>query len=406
MQIHLQNPISSRISTIHVWVCTALIGLLSADVVMGMFNAGLSPLKPILFTLFAVLVTITSSLLNKPRFAPAVFLVLLLPLVRVFDAIVLKRAEFTYAGQTEMDMMRMIIVLIAFLAVLATDKGLKIALGAAILSIFLTTGSEIFEMLGFAKFTAIPGRFAGFNGHPNFPPILLCEMLGIAFALCQNFRLNFLLIVTAYVGVGLTYGRSGFVVLTLMSGLYILMNARRNMNFLIVCVAVTIPLAGIGVAVLQSQTQKGIIKNKDTTDRMDAILNLDFDKLKSPERAKDVGDAMEAVFKRPFLGYGTGVSGARWAPHNEYVSLWLELGFPGLVLFVGTYVILIMRSIMTGGKAGYLIFAMLAFTPAGQGRIETPHFLLAMSTAGLILWPTRYKIVLNNSPSPAPAHTP
>jgi O-antigen ligase len=406
MSLPLNSPIRNRISTLHVWVCTALIGFLSADVVMGMFNAGLSPLKPILFTLFAVFVIIASSFLNRPRLAPVVFLVLLLPLVRVFDAVVLKRAEFTYAGQTEMDMMRMIIVLIAILAVLATDDGLKIALGAAILSIFLTTGSEIFEMLGFAKFTSIPGRFSGFNGHPNFPPILLCEMLGIAFALCQNFRFNFLLILVAYVGVGLTYGRSGFVVLTLMSGCYILMNARRNLNFLVICVAITVPLAGIGIAVLQSQTQKGIIKNKDTTDRMEAILNLDFDKLKSPERAKDVGDAWEAVMKKPFLGHGTGVSGARWAPHNEYVSIWLELGFLGLLLFVGTFGILILRSILTGGKAGYLVFAMFAYTPAGQGRIETPHFLLAISTAALILWPTRYRIVLNRSPSPAPMHNP
>ena len=402
------SPISfrNRLSTLHLWVCTGLIGLLSADAVMGMFNAGLSPLKPILFTLLAVFVTIASSLLNKPRFAPVVFLVLLLPLVRVFDAAFLKRAEFTYAGQTEMDMMRMIIVLIAILAVLATDEGLKIALGAAILSIFLTTGSEIFEMLGFAKFTQIPGRFSGFNGHPNFPPILLCEMLGIAFALCKNFRFNCLLIATAYVGVGLTYGRSGFVVLTLMSGFYILTNARKNLNFLILCVAIAIPLAGIGIAVLQSQTQKGIIKNKDTTDRMEAILNLDFDKLKSPERAKDVGDAMEAVLKRPFLGYGTGVSGARWAPHNEYVSIWLELGIPGLLLFVGTLGILILRSLTTGGKAGYLLFAMIAYTPAGQGRIETPHFLLALSTAAVILWPNRYRFVLSHSLPPSHTQEP
>jgi hypothetical protein len=188
---------------------------------MGMFNAGLSPLKPILFTLLAVGVTLASSLLNKPRFTPVVFLVLLLPLVRVFDAVVLKRAEVTYAGQTEMDMLRMLIVLIAILTVLTTDKGLQIALGAAVLSIFLTTGSEIVEMLGFAQFTEVPGRFSGFNGHPNFPPVLLCEMLGIAFALSKSFRFNCLLIATAYVGVGLTYGRSGFIVLTLMSGFYI-----------------------------------------------------------------------------------------------------------------------------------------------------------------------------------------
>ena len=404
MPTPLQTPFRSRLSSLHLWAGIGLIGLLSADVVMGMFNAGLSPLKPILFTLLAVVVTLASSLLNNPRFNPVVFLVLLLPLVRVFDAVVLKRAEVTYAGQTEMDMLRMLIVLIAILTVLTTDKGLQIALGAAVLSIFLTTGSEIVEMLGFAQFTEVPGRFSGFNGHPNFPPVLLCEMLGIAFALGKSFRFNCLLIATAYVGVGLTYGRSGFIVLTLMSGFYILANARRHLNFLILGAAITIPLLGIGVAVLESQTQQGILKNKDTTDRLEAILNLDLDKLKSPERAKDLADAMEAVLKKPFLGYGTGVSGALWAPHNEYVSLWLELGIPGLVLFVGTLGILCLRSLMMGGRAGYLLFAMIAYTPAGQGRIEAPHFLLAISTAALILWPKRYQIILHRA-STQP-HTP
>lgn len=404
MSTPLQTPFRSHLSSLHLGIGVGLIGLLSADVVIGLFNAGLSPLKPSLFTILAVLVILASSLLNKPRFTPVVFLVLLLPLVRVFDAIVLKRAELTYAGQTEMDMLRMIIVLIATLVVLTTDKGLKIALGAAILSIFLTTGSEIAEMLGFTQFTEIPGRFSGFNGHPNFPPVLLCEMLGIAFALGKSFRFNCLLIATAYVGIGLTYGRSGFIVLTLMSGCYLLINARRHLSFLILVAAIAIPLAGIGIAVLESQTQQGILKNKDTTDRLEAILHFDFEKLKSPERAKDLADAMEAVFKKPFLGYGTGVSGALWAPHNEYVSLWLELGIPGLVLFVGTLGILCLRSVMTGGKAGYLLFAMIAYTPAGQGRIEAPHFLLAISTAALILWPKRYRIVLNR-PS-TPPHTP
>jgi O-antigen ligase len=206
-------------------------------------------------------------------------------------------------------------------------------------------------------------------------------MLGIAFALGKSFRFNCLLIATAYVGVGLTYGRSGFIVLTLMSGFYILANARRHLNFLILGAAIAIPLIGVGVAVLQSQTQRGILQNKDTTDRLEAILNLDLDKLKSPERAKDLADAMEAVLKKPFLGHGTGVSGALWAPHNEYVSLWLELGIPGLVLFIGTLGILCLRSLMMGGRAGYLLFAMIAYTPAGQGRIEAPHFLLAISTA-------------------------
>ncbi len=386
----------SRLNQMMIWVCGTLLGVLAADAVMGSYNAGISPLKPILFVMLAVAACIGLSMLNKPRFAPVALLVLLLPLVRIFDAVILARADVSSVGQVGMDMMRMLLVLIAILAVLSTDQGLRAARWAAILAICLTTSSEIYEMLGLAKFTSIPGRFSGFNGHPNFPPVLLCEMLGIVFALSPNFRLNCMLMGVAFVGVALTYGRSGFVVLALMGGFYILMNARRNLGFLIVIAAIAIPLVGVGFAILQSQTEKGIVKDRNTSERLEAIYSFDLDKLKSPERVKDLSDAWEGVMAKPIFGHGTGVSGALWAPHNEYISIWLELGIPGLLLFVGTLGTLVIRSIMTGGRAGYLLFAILAYTPAGQGRIEMPHFCLALSTAAVLLWPERYRFVLRH----------
>jgi hypothetical protein len=245
-----------------IWFCGTVFGLMASDAIIGAYNAGLSPLKPSLFTLAAVMGCMGLSVLNKPRLAPVILLVLLLPLVRTLDALVLQRAAVSYANQTGMDLMRMMLVLISMLAVLSTDYGLRAVRWAAALAIILTTASEVYEMLGFAKFSSIPGRYAGFNGHPNFPPVLLCEMLGICFALIPSFRFNLLLIAISYMGVGLTYGRSGFLVLTLMAGIYIVVNARRNLGFLLICTAIAIPLAGAGIALLQSQTEKGSPKTR------------------------------------------------------------------------------------------------------------------------------------------------
>lgn len=389
-----------------IWFCGTVFGLMASDAIIGAYNVGISPLKPSLFTLAAVIGCFGLSLLNKPRFTPVILLVLLLPVVRTFDALVLQRAAVSYANQTGMDLMRMVLVLLSMLAVLSTDYGLRAVRWAAALAIILTTTSEVYEMLGFAKFTSIPGRFAGFNGHPNFPPVLLCEMLGICFALIPNFRLNLLLIAISYVGVGLTYGRSGFLVLTIMAGIYIIVHARQNLGFLMLCAAIAIPLAGAGIAVLQSQTEKGITKDKNTASRMDAIMNLDIDKMKSPERAKDLADGWEAVMQKPLFGHGTGMSGSRWVPHNEFVSIWLELGIPGLLLFVGTLGALVLCSLMTGGRAGFLVFAIIAYTPAAQGRLEMPHFCLAVSTAAMILWPQRYRLVLSSQTATSAATSP
>lgn len=386
-----------------VWGCGSLLGALAADAVIGSYNAGISPLKPSLFTFGSVLFCILVSLINKPKLCLATLGIALLPTVRFFDATVLRRFDSSFQDQITMDLARMMLVLMAIIAVLSTEKWQKTALWAAVSAMLLTTGSEVYEMLGFATFTSIPGRYAGFNSHPNFPPVLLCEMLGIVFALSKNFKFNCLMIGVAIPGVGLTYGRSGMIVLALVAGSYLLLNARRNLGFLMVVAAISLPLLGVGVAVLQSGTQKGVMKDKNTADRLEAIYNLDFEKLKSPERVKDLSDAWEAVQQKPVLGHGTGISGTLLAPHNEYVSLWLEMGIPGLFLFVGTWLWLITRSVMTGGKAGYLVFALVAYTPFGQGRMEVPHFSLAMVTAACVLWPKRYGFTMRSLKAEAAA---
>ncbi|WP_395716240.1 O-antigen ligase family protein [Prosthecobacter sp.] len=392
-----------------VWVCGSMLGALAADAVIGSYDTGLQPIKPSLFTVVAVFTCIMVSLVNKPRLCLATLVIALLPAVRLFDAAVLRRFDSSFQDQITMDLARTMLVLLAIIAVLSTEKWEKTALWAAICAMLLTTGSEIYEMLGFAKFSSIPGRYAGFNSHPNFPPVLLCEMLGIVFALSKNFRFNCLMIAVAVPGVALTYGRSGMIVLALLCGSYILLNARRNFGFLMIVTAIALPLLGIGAAVLESGTQHGVMKDKNTADRLEAIYDLDFEKLKSPERLKDLSDAWEAVQQKPLFGHGTGISGTIYAPHNEYVSLWLELGIPGLVLFAGTWLWLIARSVLTGGRAGYLVFALLAYTPFGQGRIEVPHFSFAMVAAACVLWPKRYQLTLRSlkqAPQTSAAFTP
>lgn len=383
-----------------VWICGGMLGALAADAVIGGYDAGLHPIKPALFTMAAVFLCITVSLVNKPKLCLATLGIALLPAIRLFDAAVLRRFDSSSQGQVAMDLARMMLVLIAIIAVLSTEKWEKTALWAAVSAMLLTTGSEIAEMMGLVKFTSIPGRFSGFNSHPNFPPVLLCEMLGIVFALSKNFRFNCLMIGVAVPGVGLTYGRSGMIVLALICGVYVLANARRNFGFLLLVAGISIPLLGIGVAVLQSGSQQGVMKDKNITDRLEAIYNLDFEKMKSPERVKDLTDAWEATVKKPVFGHGTGISGTLYFPHNEYISIWLEMGIPGIVLFVGTWLWLIIRSIMSGGKAGYLVFALIAYTPVGQGRMEVPHFSLAMVAAACVLWPKRYQFTLRSLKSP------
>ncbi len=386
---------------ITVWVCGTCAGLLAADVVIGTYNAGISPVKPSQFTPLVFILCMSVCAISRPRFCLPALLLATLPLIRFLDPLVLNRFQFNSSGEIMMNNLRVLLVVAAFLALLSCPHGLKAMRWAAILTILLTSGSSIAEFLGVAKFTSIPGRFSGFNGHPNSPPIVLCQCLGLCFALNPNFRWNFALIVAAVPGVGLTYGRSGMMIFAFIVGIYILMNARRHLGFLMVCFYIAVPLASGGFAILQSRTNEGIQKNKDTSGRLEAIYNLDFDKLKSPERAKDLADAWEGLMQKPVFGHGVGAASSLWAPHNEYVAMWLEMGVVGLVVYLLTLYGPALRSLMTGGKAAYAVLAMLAFSPIAQGRVMDPHFYLALLTSAHILWPHRFRLVLRQQPAAA-----
>lgn len=387
-----------------VWACGTCIGLLAADVVIGSYNAGISPLKPSLFTPMVFMLCMGVCVLSKPRFCLPALLLMALPLVRFVDTGILARFAYSGIGEMSMSCLRVLLVAFSILAVLSCPQGLKAMRWAAILTILLTSGSSIAEFLGFVEFTSIPGRFSGFNGHPNSPPIVLCQCLGLCFALVGNFRWNVALIAVAMPGVALTYGRSGMVIYAFVCGIYILMNARRHLGFLMICGYAMVPLLIGGFAIMQQKTTKGFQKDKNTADRLEAIYNLDFDKLKSPERAKDLSDAWEAVMQEPLFGHGVGAASSRWVPHNEYVAMWLELGAPGLILYLLTMYGPVLRSIMCGGRAAYALLALLAYSPIAQGRVMDAHFYFTLFTAAHILWPQRFRLVARHehgSPSGA-----
>ncbi len=387
-----QSPIRDWII---VWVCGTLLGLLASSAVTGCFDAGISPLKPSIFLWGSAFFCIGMAIISQPKFSPTLFFILVIPVWRMADVALFARFDKASLDEATMSTLRTLLGVVTVLAVLSNSKSRPAILWAAILAIVLTTGSEIGEAAGLAKFTGIPGRFSGFSGHPNSPPMILCEMLGIVFALSQNFRINMIMLAICVPGVALTYGRSGMVCLALMGLVYVAMNARKHLGFILLMVVTGLPLLGLGFTFLQSNTEKGIVKDKDTGSRLEAIYTLDFDKLKSPERAQDLAAAWTGVQEKPIFGQGVGSSGTLWAPHNELVSIWLELGIPGILVFVLLHGILMLGSMLHGGRAAYCIFAILFYVPAAQGRIDTVHYWLAAAVTAHVIWGKRYALALS-----------
>jgi O-antigen ligase len=124
-------------------------------------------------------------------------------------------------------------------------------------------------------------------------------MLGICFTLQPAFWKNLALIAFATPAIALTMSRSGMAIFAIMVGLYVLLNARRHFTGLVLIALACIPLAVGGVALLAQRTGGGLIKDENTKARLQAIYELDFEKIKSPERAKDLADGWEAVGQKP-----------------------------------------------------------------------------------------------------------
>lgn len=379
----------SLLDNITIWGCGTVMGMLASDVVLGSYNAGLSPLKPSHFTLLAVVFMTVVALIQRLRFCPAAFWVLSILIIRPVDAFFFERFFGSGNQIIFMSCMRTLLIVVSMLFVISTPAGMRAVRWAAMLTILLTTFSVVSEFLGVFKFTSIAGRAAGFNGHPNTPPIIICQALGLLFTLEKNFRKNMLFAALSVPGVALTYGRSGMAVLAVLIAAYVLLNARRNLGFLIICSYLAIPLLGVGFTIMQNATGSGARQDKNTSDRLQAIYELDFEKLKSPERAKDLADAWEAVMEKPYIGHGVGAGTNWWAPHNEYVFMWLEQGLPGLIIYCSVVLGLFFRSLLCRGKAMFAVLGYLAYTPIAQGRIMDPHFYLSLLAICYVLWSQR-----------------
>ena len=160
----------------------------------------------------------------------------------------------------------------------------------------------------------------------------------------------------------------------------------------------SLPVIAIGVGVLgATSTKQGMVKNEDTSGRMQAIYELDFEKLKSPERAKDLADGWEAVMQKPILGWGTGAGGEKWQPHNQFVTQWLDLGLGGVLLYAGTLLALTFACAMKGFSGGFCLIPVWLFIPCSQVLLETPAYWMCLAVGAMAIFPARLTFRLHKS---------
>lgn len=374
-------------------------------------SAGVLPIKPRDYTLLSVAAVSALVMLNRPTICPPAFLMLIVPLLRVLDAAFLQRFTITALGDHSIVVMTLISnFLVSFTTVLclSSEPWRRVALWVGVCTALLSAAGVYYEAMGFRSFTRIPGRMAGFPEDPNDPPIMISLMLSVIFTLNPRFWWNMVLVGVVTPAIALTLSRSGMAVFSALMFCYILANLRKHFMGMLIVVAVAVPLAIGGVAFLsQSSTKVGLVTNKDTTDRLKAIYELDFERIKSPERGKDLQDGWEAAGKKPLWGHGTGAGTSIWKPHNQIVSLWIDIGIPGVLLYIGGLLLLTFRCFTTGMRGGFCLVPLWLFIPCSQILVESPHYWFAAAVCSNLVYTGRFRLVLKSPAKPqATPHAP
>ena len=362
---------------------------------------GISPVKPRDFNLLFGGLTILFTILNRPSFSIPALAVLLIPLARLMDAALLQRFSNVVFGDHMVYVLMLAgYLLTSFAAVffLPATRGDRIAIWVATLAVVICSLVNIYEWLGFASYTRISGRMSGWHVDPNHSPIIMCMMFGVLFTLNKNYWWNMALVGLAAIGIALTMSRSGMAVFLCMSSIYVLLHLRERLVGMVALAALSLPVIAIGVGVLgATSTKQGMVKNEDTSGRMQAIYELDFEKLKSPERAKDLADGWEAVMQKPILGWGTGAGGEKWQPHNQFVTQWLDLGLGGVLLYAGILLSLTFACAMKGFSGGFCLIPVWLFIPCSQVLLETPAYWMCLAVGAMAIFPGRLTFRIHKS---------
>ena len=374
-------------------------------------DAGVLPIKPRDYTLLTLAAATVMVMLNKPSICPPAFLMLIVPLLRVLDATFLQRFTITALGDHSIVVMSLIsnfLVTFTTVLLLSAEPWRRVAMWVSVCTALVCAGCVYYEWLGFRSFTRIDGRMAGFPTDPNDPPIIISLMMAVIFTLNPRFWWNVVLIVFVTPAIALTLSRSGMAVYSCLLLTYIIGNLRHHFMGMLLIVAISVPLAVGGVAILaQTSTKIGLITNKDTADRLKAIYELDFERIKSPERGKDLQDGWEAAGKEPLWGHGTGAGTSIWKPHNQIVSLWIDIGIFGVLIYVGCLLLLTFRCLTLKLRGFYCLVPLWLLIPCSQILTESPHYWFAAAVCCNLVFTGRFRLVLNApSKEQAPHPTP
>lgn len=368
----------------------------------GVLTAEVLPLKPRDGTLALLALCVVPLLLSRKQYCVPALLLLTIPLLRLADAALLRRFDMHELGNHNASVANLaapVLITAAMLVIYSSRIGRRFAIWGSVALILVIVGSNLYEWLGYAKWSSIDNRIAGFHRHPNTGPTFCMFCLTILFTLNKRFWWNMLMVLLSGIPTMLSISRSCTMIYFGVTAIYIAVNARQHWRGLLLVALMMPPVFSAWLAAVEARATHGRIRPDEFTEgRLAAIYKFDLKGLKSQERGKDLADGWAAVWLRPTWGYGTGCAGGeRWQPHNQVVALWLELGIFGVLIYVLQLLVPTVACAMGGFRQGWCLLPAFLDIPCLHWLPDMPMFWLALAVCYAELFKHRVEFRVNES---------
>lgn len=386
--------------------CALFLPYISAAI-PALYRLDLFPLRPALFMLALCFLNAALVFPKGPDFTKTALALTALTAFRAFDIAVLERYLFP-DGQGEAMFSSLALVLMATL--MAASLGvirktspvpiLLVSGGAVILG----TASVLLEFGGYIAMSTVPGRAAGFAGDSNDACMIITLMLAVFLTLNRSFWPNLGMICISAIGILPTLSRGGMLSLAVIVLTFALRNFRQHATKMLLAVAMFVPVAGIMIGLLLNSTNTGGVVDQNAKKRIEAIFGGDVENMQSDERLKDLTDGLEAAKAHPLTGMGTGAGSLLYQPHNQLVTLWIELGILGPLLYLAILGVAALKVIRSRGTGLYILLPLCLYVPLAQSLLDNYAYLYALTV--LLYFTSTHFYTFRLARLPADGHLP
>ncbi len=330
---------------------------------------GFFPLRPALYLLALAVATIGCTLGRKPDFTLTTVVILLFHFLYLVDAAVLRRFDHpsgsNYAMMTHGAVLLSTFALAWFIGAVHSLTWIPVMVSCAS-TVVICSLVNFAEWFGVHSFTIVMGRAAGFWGDPNNSSIAIVVALAVFLTLNKNIWVSFGLIALSFIAVAITLSRSGIIAELLVIIAYLVVSCRRNPKAVTKALSVTVPLVIAAIIFALSNMSSKVLREADVKDRLGALLGKDTGKMASGERMKDLNDGLKAVRLKPVTGYGVGAGTAKWQPHNQLVSVWIDGGVVLAFSYIAVLGLLTFKCFSSGLHGGLCLLTLFIFIPFSQ----------------------------------------